>query len=303
MVFGVIFLKKALEKMFIYLKLIRIKHWVKNILIFIPLLFSGNLFVKDSFFATLIGFISFSLIASSIYIINDIKDIKKDREHEIKRNRPLASGKVGKKNAIILSIFLFLLGFSINSIYLTSNNFSLHILPIFYFVMNIMYSFGLKNKPIVDILILVLGFLIRIIYGALITNVVISNWLYLVVIFAAFYFGFGKRRNEFIKKGQGSRKVLRYYTKDFLDKNMYVCLTLSIVAYSLWCIDPITIERVGSNYLIWSIPIVIIIFQLYSLNIEGDSYGDPTDILLSDKLLLFTIGGYSIFMFLMLYLN
>jgi hypothetical protein len=122
-----------------------------------------------------------------------------------------------------------------------------------------------------------------------------------MIIFVSFYFGFGKRRNEMIKQGSSSRAVLKYYTKEFLDKNMYVCLTLAIVSYSLWCVDPINISKIGGNLLIWSIPFVVIIFLLYSLNIEGDSYGDPIDVVLSDKILLTSIALYGLFMFFILY--
>ena len=110
--------------------------------------------------------------------------------------------------------------------------------------------------------------------------------MYLTVMSGAFYMGLGKRRNEVIKQGDKARKVLEKYNKEFLDKFMYVCLVLSIVFYSLWTIDGQTIERVGSNYMIWTIPLLMIILMKYSLIIEGDSYGDPVDVLIKDRFLI-----------------
>ena len=123
-----------------------------------------------------------------------------------------------------------------------------------------------------------------------------------MIIFGAFYLGFGKRRNEIIKNGKKSRKVLELYNKDFLDKNMYVAFSLAIVSYTLWCVDPTTIARIGNDYLFWTIPLIMVILQLYSLNIEGNSHGDPIEVVLSDKVLLGTVFIYAIAMVFLLYI-
>ena len=123
-----------------------------------------------------------------------------------------------------------------------------------------------------------------------------------MIIFGSFYLGFGKRRNEIIKNGNKSRKVLSLYNKEFLDKNMYVCLGLAIVSYTLWCVDPATVARIGNDYLFWTIPLVMIILQLYSLNIEGNSHGDPIEVVLSDKKLIAIVILYVLVMGGLLYL-
>ena len=169
-----------------------------------------------------------------------------------------------------------------------------------YYLLNIGYSFGLKNIPIVDIVILVSGFVIRVLYGASITSIEISNWLYLAVMSGSFFMGFGKRRNEIMKQGNNSRKVLMYYTKEYLDKFMYVCLILSIMFYSLWSIDSLTTQRFG-DYMVYTIPMVLVIFMKYCLDIEGDSYGDPVDVVTSDKVLMVLILLFAIIMFLIMY--
>ena len=143
-----------------------------------------------------------------------------------------------------------------------------------------------KDIPIIDVSVIVLGFVLRVMYGGVVTGIEVSKYLYLMIIFGAFFLGFGKRRNEILKNGTKSRKSLDYYNHSFLDKNMYVMLGLAVVSYTLWCVDKDTISRIGNDYLFWTIPLVIIILQIYSLNIEGNSHGDPIDVFFSDKKLI-----------------
>lgn len=276
-----------------YIKLMRPKHYIKNFLIFFPLVFSGNFFQKELLVSCIMCFFAFCLSASIVYIINDIKDKEKDKLHEKKKNRPIASGKVSVKNAIVLAILLFFLSYFFQV--LASNkllDFS-YLYILLYIILNIGYSLGLKNVPLLDVAILVSGFLIRVLYGASIVDVEISNWLYLTVISAAFYLGFGKRRNEIKKVGNKSREVLKYYNKDFLDKNMYICLSLTIVFYALWTVDPINVAK-ASNMLVWTVPFIMLILMKYSMNIENDSFGDPVNVVLEDKVLIITIILYGI---------
>ena len=270
-----------------YLKLIRIKHWLKNTLIFLPLFFSMNLFNEKMIISAIIAFFIFSFTSSIVYIINDMKDIEKDKIHPIKCNRPLASGAISKTKAIITMIILFIVvGLLMYYLYTRINSMLIFIIPVVYLIMNILYTYILKNIPIIDVAVIVLGFVLRVMYGGISINVEVSKYLYLMIIFGSFFLGFGKRRNEIIKNGDKSRKVLSMYNKEFLDKSMYVSLALAVVSYTLWCVDPTTIERIGNDYIFWTIPLVMIILQLYSLNIEGNSYGDPIDVILSDKKLI-----------------
>lgn len=286
-----------MDKVKNYLKLIRAKHWVKNFLIFLPLFFNGDITKLSKIKFAIIGFIIFSLISSVVYIINDIEDIEKDKKHPVKKNRPLAAGTISIKKAYtVIGIFLLLV-ILLNVIFYKKNYFSI-LLPFFYLAINILYSRGLKNIPIVDVTILTFGFVIRVMYGGVITSIEVSKYLYLMIMFGSFYLGFGKRRNEIKKNTDNTRKVLKFYNKDFLDKNMYVSLTLAITSYTLWTVDKKTITNIGNDYLFWTIPVVMIIFATYSLNIEGNSHGDPIEVVLSDKILLaeillyiFIIGG------------
>lgn len=284
-----------------YLKLMRVKHYIKNFLIFIPLIFSGLFFDLTSIFASLLGFISFCLASSIVYIINDIKDVENDRKHKMKKHRPIASGKVSIKNAIILAIFLFIFSILFNQLIKVGDIKTNYIYILIYIFMNVGYSLGLKNIPLLDITILVFGFLIRVLYGASIIGVYVSNWLYLTVISTSFYLSLGKRRNEIIKTGTKSRKVLEHYTQEFLSKNMYMCLAITIIFYSLWCVDPTTIQRTN-ELIIWTVPLVIIICMKYSMNIEKDGYGDPVDVVFSDKVLLYLIAVYAMIVIGIIYL-
>lgn len=263
-----------------YIILMRPKHYLKNALIFFPLVFSGLMFKNQNFLSCLFGFIAFSLSASTIYIINDIRDKEKDRNHEKKKNRPIASGKVSVPNAIILAcILLFVsLGFQFLAVGKIAHLSCLYILV--YILINLAYSFGLKNVPLVDVTILVIGFLLRVFYGAAIIGVEVSNWLYLTIISISFYLGLGKRRNEIRKSGAKSRTVLESYNKEFLDKNMYMFLALTIVFYSLWCASS------PKAAMIWTVPFIILLCMRYSMDVESDSFGDPVDVIYSDKFLL-----------------
>lgn len=271
-----------------YIKLIRPKHYLKNILIFLPLIFSGHFFNIELLKISLFGFFSFCMAASTIYIVNDIKDREKDKMHDIKKNRRIASGKISVKKAVVLSIITFIIAMFFQ--FLTQKIFGF-IFVVLYVIMNIAYSFKLKDIPLIDISIIVIGFLIRVLYGAYLINVEVSNWLLLTVISISFYLALGKRRNEIKKNGSNSRKVLKYYTVDFLDKNMYLSLTLALTFYSLWCNDNV------NEKLIWTVPLAIMTCMKYSMIVEDDSYGDPVDVILSNisLLILLFILGISLF--------
>lgn len=282
-----------------YLKLMRPKHYIKNFLIFLPLLFSGKLLNLSNILITLGGVICFSLIASSIYIINDIKDKDKDRKHKTKCNRPIASGKISVKNAIIF-LFVLLILVTVLIIVINFSILSIGFLAL-YFILNLAYSLGLKNIPLIDIIILVSGFVIRVLFGASILSITVSNWLYLTVIAISFYLGLGKRRNEIMKTGSNTRKVLKYYTKEFLDKNMYMFLSMTIIFYSLWTTD-VDIVSKSNNLLIWTVPLVIVICMRYSMDIEGESDGDPVEVIMHDKVIISLVFLYALSLITILYI-
>lgn len=286
------------NKIIDYLKLIRVKHYIKNILIFVPLFFGGLYTDVNKIFICILGFLIFSFSASIVYVLNDISDKEKDKLHETKKNRPIASGRVSEKEgyALIIGLLCLIVLLSICLIKMNANVWALSLLALYIFI-NILYSKKLKNIALVDVVILVLGFLIRLFFGALLINTIVSDWLYLTVMSGAFYMGFGKRRNEIIKSKNETREVLKYYNKQFLDKSMYVCLTLTIVFYSMWSVDADVLVKANAQYLIWTVPLVMIILFQYSLVVEKDSFGDPVEVILHDKSMLITIAIYILILF------
>lgn len=280
------------EKITNYFKLLRCKHYIKNILLFIPLIFSRH-FTVLLLAKNIIAFFAFSFMASTIYIINDIKDVEKDRMHPTKKERPIASSKISIRSAWIIAIIMFILSNILN--YFASPTYFSFLFLGLYFALNVAYSYKLKHQPIIDIFLLVTFYIIRLYYGGVVVGVEISDWLYLTVMSASFFLAFGKRRNELIKTASKTRSVLQYYNKDFLDKFMYLSLALTLVFYSLW-----TTEQ-NMKYLVISIPLLFVIFLKYSLDVEGNSDGDPTEVVMKDKTLIFLGIIYAIVMILLMW--
>lgn len=282
-----------------YLTLMRPHHYIKNLLVFAALLCSGQFFVYEKLLACVLSFLAFCAVSSVVYIVNDICDRETDRKHPTKCKRPIASGAVGVRQAWTLAAVLLAAAVVLNLLVFRVQS---SVLLLAYFLLNLGYSFGLKTIPILDVSILVAGFLIRILYGAIVTEIEISNWLYLTVIALSFFFALGKRRNESKQIGDGeTRKVLRAYPIAFLDKSMSMCLTLANVFYALWSTDEKTMAMYDSEHLIFTVPIVLLITMKYSLTIEGDSDGDPIEVLLHDRVLLILCAVYLAVMFAILY--
>ena len=262
------------------IKLLRPKHSIKNLLIFLPLIFGLRNLTLQDFRSSIAGFFVFCLVASSIYIINDYKDIEKDRLHPVKKYRPLASGAVTRKEAWITLIVLIIIAITIAIVFRFSG-ISVALI-VTYFLLNLFYSLGLKNLPIIDVTILASGFLIRLFLGSSLTNIAISALLYLVVMSGAFYLGISKRYNEITKTGSQTRAVLKKYNAEFLKSIMNMFLMLIIVFYTEWCVNANTEHR--DLYLL-SVPLLIILMITYIYIAEKDKYGDPADVIMKNKYL------------------
>ncbi len=280
-----------------YLKLLRPKHYLKNALIFLPLVFSGQLTNADALGKSVFAFFAFCAVASTVYIINDIQDRNLDRLHPKKKHRPIASGSVPVLAAALVAVALLcLVGFI--HLYAHFSSLSLGLLGL-YLLVNVAYSMGLKNVPVLDVAILSSGFVLRVFYGGEAAGVVVSSWLYLAILASSFYLGLGKRRNELASNGAVTRKVNAAYTQEFLDKNMYVSLALTIVYYSLWAIDPAQKHA----HMPLTIPLVIIIAMTYSLTVErADSDGDPVNVILKSRSLIVLVALYAMLMVALFYI-
>lgn len=275
-----------------YIELFRVKHYVKNGLIFLPLIFHQSFFNVYLLSKTFFGFLLFSLTASFIYIANDLADVKYDRLHEVKRLRPIASGQISNNKAKLL-LFLVLLTI-ISLIILGEVNISSTLLLLLYGFLNLTYSFGLKNVALIDITIIAVGFVLRVSFGGLIANISISNWLLFTILSLSYIFALGKRRNE-LRKSKESRKSLTTYDVNFLDKSIYTFFAVFIVFYSLW-----TVSTPYPNF-IYTIPVVILIASRYLMVIEADNFGDPVDIITNDKLIILFSLFYLVLIFVFIY--
>lgn len=284
-----------------FTKLIRPGHCIKNILIFCPLLFSGQLYNSYLLSKSIIGFLSFCLLCSVVYIMNDIKDAEYDRQHTTKCKRPIAAGTISSRLAIVIAVSFFIISTVLNAYF--NNRLQAWVIFLIYFAINIGYSlFGLKNVALVDIIILVAGFILRIFFGSVITGIAISKWLYLSIFAGSFYCSLGKRRNEIRCEESGNtRMVLKRYSQSFLEKNMNMCLTLAIVFYSLWCVDAVTVEQHRNSSAIWTLPIVLTLSLRYSMIVEGKSDGDPISVIIKDKVMIGLAVFYLLCMYFIIY--
>lgn len=256
-----------------YLELFRVKHYIKNLLIFTTIIFGADLFT-DNFYKILIGFISFSLMSSVIYIINDIIDYDLDKKTPVKKNKPISSGKISKDKALKISILTFFLSLILN--YFTCSLFS-YLYLLAYFLLNLFYSFYGKNIPYLDLLLIITFYIIRIDYGAMILNVTVSLILNLTVIFGSLYLILTKRRVEIENKK--CRKVLKKYDKKRLRIFSIISLILMLICYVIWCL----MQHI--KYIMFTSILVLLIFIRYDKEAKKSLDGNLVDVLLNDKIL------------------
>jgi 4-hydroxybenzoate polyprenyltransferase len=265
------------------IKTMRPRQWVtKNVFIFAAIVFDKQLLVVDSFLRTLAGFALFCLISSSVYIFNDIADIEADRQHPQKKNRPIASGKLSLPAAWISGILLAVITLGVG--YLLAPSFA-YVIGL-YFLINMAYSKWLKHIPIIDVLVISAGFVLRVGAGVTLINVErFSPWLYVVMTLLSLFLGFGKRRAELalLTQSAGShRKVLDGYTLPLLDQYIMIVSGTTIVAYSLYTFSA---PNVPANHsMMLTIPFVVytIFRYLYLIEVKHAG-GAPEEILLSDR--------------------
>jgi 4-hydroxybenzoate polyprenyltransferase len=270
------------------IKAMRPKQWTKNGFVFFALVFDKQLFHLDAFVRTVEGFFLFCLISSAVYLFNDIVDVESDRRHPVKKNRPIASGAlpihVARIAAIVLSIVTISLGYLLAPV-------AAGILAI-YLVTNLLYSRWLKHIPILDVIILASGFVLRVGAGASVIAVErFSPWLYVVTTLFALFIGFGKRRAEMtlLEKGAGShRKVLDGYTLPLLDQYITIVSGTTIVAYSLYTFSAPNLPENHSMML--TVPFAVYgIFRYLQLIQSGNAAGAPDEVALKDRPLQVTV--------------
>jgi 4-hydroxybenzoate polyprenyltransferase len=259
-----------------YFLLTRPFQWVKNVIIFIPLIFAKKLFELDAFVLSSIAFVSFILASSIIYIFNDICDLEKDKKHPIKKNRPLANNSLKKKDAYLLIILLGLL-----LLLLLKSNISILGIIIIFFILNIFYSLYFKNVVIIDLIIVSCSYVIRVLAGSIIINVALSAWLLICVFSTSLFLISFKRLAEIKISGFKSRPILRTYNNEILLKIIDVSAICSIIFYSLYTVF------VNPN-LIYTVPLIFLgFFRYYYLYYTAKTFEEsPVKIIFSDILII-----------------
>jgi 4-hydroxybenzoate polyprenyltransferase len=294
------------------IKTMRPRQWTKNVFVLAALIFDRQLPNPIIFFTehrvtnitpalhTLAGLFLFCLLSSSVYIINDIMDVESDRKHPTKKNRPIASRQLSISAAIIAAILL--VGITLPLAYLLSPGF--FYIALLYFITNLAYSNWLKHIPLIDVLILASGFVLRVAAGVTLIRVErFSPWLYVVTTLFALYLGFGKRRAELTLLGNEAyshRKVLEGYTIPFLDQLITIVSGTTIVSYSLYTFSAPNLPQNHSMML--TIPFVLygIFRYLYLISIKKEG-GAPEEIALKDRPLQITVLLYGISVLIIFY--
>ncbi len=264
------------------LKLLRPRHWIKNFLLAAPLVFAGR-FLSVDLSNLLLAFVAFCAVASSIYVVNDIADAPQDRKHPDKKHRPIAAGTVSPTTGWITVVVLLLAATAVSLTLPTSFQVTL----LTYGIINAAYSFSLKHKLIIDVMILSFGFVLRVIAGGFAVGIALSNWIILCTFFGALFIGFGKRKNEtdiLQDESREHRKVLENYTTSFINQLLGTTAAMTIMSYALYTIDPATSRHFGTTNLVYTLPFVVYgVFRYFHLMYNRTAGADPTKIFSRDR--------------------
>ncbi|OQY28237.1 MAG: decaprenyl-phosphate phosphoribosyltransferase [Candidatus Cloacimonetes bacterium 4572_55] len=284
-----------------YLRLLRVSHWVKNLFLFLPVFFAGDLFHWETVARLIGGFFCFSLSSGAVYIFNDYMDIESDKLHNQKRNRPLAAGEITPISALSLAGFSVVV--SLGGAFAFDNQFVI-ILSI-YLINNILYSSKLKHIPILDLTIIAIGFILRIFAGGALTETPISNWLVLMTFLLALFLGLSKRRDDvliFRRDGDRVRRSIDGYNLDFINASMVMMSSVLIVSYIMYTVSEQVISRIGHDDLYLTVFFVVLgLLRYLQISLVHNDSGSPTKILLKDRFIQITIFGWIVAFYFLLY--
>lgn len=281
------------------LRLLRIHHWIKSGFIAAPLFFSPDHVTPENITRVAMGILLWSFLASAVYILNDWQDRESDRQHPTKKNRPLAAGTVSTPLA-----FAMMAGLAFTSIagsYLLAPGFVAFLLV--YTVMNTAYSIRLKHVAIIDVMIISMGFVLRVLAGAVLIDVEPSAWIVIMTGLLALFLGFAKRRDDIVKQlSNEHRKSLDGYSRSFIDTTLAITLGAVLVSYLIYTTDPIVQERLHSHNLYYTAPFVIYgMLRYLQITLVKERSGSPTLIVLSDKPILIAGVGWVLTFFWLIY--
>lgn len=272
-----------------YLPLLRISHYLKNTYIFLPLFFSGEILNSEKFLKSLPVFFSFCLVASSIYIFNDLMDVEFDLMHPIKKNRPIPSGKISKFEAYLLFFLLFIAAVAIA--YTVSLNVLLVIVG--YFLLNIAYSVKLKNFALIDVTIVSIGFNLRVLAGGVASGITISKWLMIMVFLLSMFQALSKRMDDLYLMAKDSSSQLRRsihgYNIEFLQIVLSMLTGVLLVCYIMYIISPEIISRLGEHSFFTTIFVLLGLLRYLQFTFVKKASGSPVKILTNDHFIQLSI--------------
>ncbi|NIA07336.1 MAG: decaprenyl-phosphate phosphoribosyltransferase [Actinobacteria bacterium] len=276
-----------------YIRLLRPKHWIKNIFVLAGIVFGKQLLVGESVLLALQGFVCFCGLSSAAYILNDLRDRKADRQHPTRKKRPLADGSVSAGPAAGLAIILA--GGCLAWAAWLDGKFAA--IGLAYLVLNIAYTVWLKNQPIVDVIAISIGFVLRAVAGVVLLDVELSPWLIVCTFCLCLFLGFGKRRGELNELGEQAsafRKVHELYTPAMLDHMLSVTSGITVVAFLMYTLHPHTQEWIGNNYLLYTMPLVLYGIFRFSLLIQSGRAAGPVEVILRDRPFQATLLGWGL---------
>jgi len=267
-------------------------QYIKNLFIFLPLFFALKITDPTLLTNAVIAFIAFSLTASAIYTLNDYHDIEEDRQHPKKKNRPLASGDISKSQAKIIMAVLGITGFGL----MTTLSLKAVGIMAAYVALNVAYSFYLKHVAILDVVIIAIGFVLRLFIGSAVTGIPLSMWIVVMTFLLALFMALAKRRDDvliYLDTGKKMRKVIDGYNLQFLDTAMAIMASVVIVAYTIYTTSPEVVARVNSEYLYLTALFVILgIMRYLQVAFVLKDSGSPTKIVLKDRFMQLTLLGW-----------
>jgi 4-hydroxybenzoate polyprenyltransferase len=268
---------------------LRPHQWVKNLVVLAALAFSKHLFEADAFFRAALAFAVFCALAGAAYLVNDLLDAEQDRQHPLKRHRPIASGALPAAAARASAACLTVCALAA-SVWLGRD---VALVAFAYFLLTLAYSLVLKHHVILDVLAIAIGFVLRAIAGALAIGVRFSDWLLVCTILLALFLALAKRRHELVslEDASGHRRILREYSPYLLDQMIAVVTASCLTAYAFYTLAPETVEKYRTDRLAWTIPFVIYgIFRYLYLVHRREQGGSPTEVLLTDRPLLAAVA-------------
>lgn len=287
------------------LRLTRPKQWIKNMFVFIPMFFGGELFDLHSVWLAVLTFFAFSLVASSIYCYNDIVDVDADRHHPVKCLRPIASGEVSIRLGYILMTLTFCLGMGVLLLLPPEVMSPVMAVMVFYYVLNLAYCSKLKQFAILDVCIVAFGFVLRILAGGFACELALSNWIVIMTFLLTLFMSFAKRRDDVLRMnstGEAPRKNTVRYNLTFINQVITITASVTLVCYIMYCVSPEVTERFDTPYLYLTFVFVLLgLLRYIQIAVVDEKSGDPTKIILHDHFSQIIVVAWILSFLLMIY--